>query len=98
MNRTLTVAEAATCRENNNIQLVFENCSPFIDYISEINNTQTDNAKGIDLVIPMYNLIVYRDNYAKTSGSLWQYYRDKTALTDAGALDNFHGNSALFKF
>ena len=46
----------------------------------------------------MYNLIVYRDNYAKTSGSLWQYYRGETALTDAGALDNFHGNSALFKF
>ena len=27
--------------------------------------------------MPMYNLIEYRDNYAKTSGSLWQYYRDE---------------------
>ena len=27
--------------------------------------------------MPMYNLIEYSDNYAKTSGSLWQYYRDE---------------------
>ena len=26
--------------------------------------------------MPMYNLIEYSDNYLKTSGSLWQYYRD----------------------
>ena len=39
----------------------------------EINDTQRDNAKYIDLVIPMYNLIEYNDNYSKTSGGLWQY-------------------------
>ena len=27
--------------------------------------------------MPMYNLIKYSDNYSKTSGSLWQYYRDE---------------------
>ena len=27
--------------------------------------------------MPMYNLIEYNDNYAKSSGSLWQYYRDE---------------------
>ena len=36
-----------------------------------------DNAKDIDIVMPMYNLIEYSDNYAKTTGSLWQYFRDK---------------------
>ena len=46
------------------------------DCISEINNTKLDNAKYIDVVMPMYNLIEYSDNYSKTSGSLWQYYRD----------------------
>ena len=39
------------------------------------NNTQIDNAKDIDVVIPVYNLIEYCDNYSKTSGSLWQHYR-----------------------
>ena len=48
--------------------------------------------------MPMYNSIEYRDNYSKTSGSLWQYYRDEPALNNAGAPVNFPGNNALFKF
>ena len=56
---------------------IFKNCAPFTNCISKINNTQVDNAKDIDIVMPMYNLIEYSDNYAKTSGSLWQYYRDE---------------------
>ena len=62
--------------------LVFKNCAPFINCISEINNTQIDNAKGIDIVMPMYNLIEYSDNYAKTTGSLWQYFRDEPVDDD----------------
>ena len=50
--------------------MIFKNCAPFTDCISEINNTQIDNAKDIDLVMPMYNLIEYSDNYSKTSESL----------------------------
>ena len=56
---------------------VFKNCPPFTLCVSEINNTQIDNCKDIDIIMPMYNLIEYSDNYAKTSGSLWQYYRDE---------------------
>ena len=63
-----------------------------------MNNTQIDNAKDINVVMPMYNLIKYSDNYSKTSTSLWEYYRDEPALTDAGALDNFPVNSVSFKF
>ena len=55
----------------------FKNCAPFINCISEINNTQIDNAKDIDILMPMYNLIEYSNTYAKTSGSLWQYFRDE---------------------
>ena len=57
--------------------VAFKNCAPFTKCISEINNTQIDNAKDFDIVMPMYNLIKYSDNYSKTSGSLWQYYRDE---------------------
>ena len=42
--------------------------------ISEINNKEVDNAKDIDIVMPMYYLIECNDSYAKTSGSLWQYF------------------------
>ena len=65
--------------------VIFKNCAPFTNCISEINNTQVDNAKDINIVLPMYNLIEYSDNYAKTSGSLLQYYRDEPNdnLTDS---------------
>ena len=53
--------------------VIFKNCAPFTNCISEINNTQVGNAQDIDTVMPMYNLIEYSDNYAKTSESLWQY-------------------------
>ena len=94
---TMTFAALAARGENKNIRVVFKNCVPFTNCISEINNTQTDNSKNIDVVMPMYNLIEYSDNYLKTSGSLWQYYRDEPALTNAGGLADFPGNSASFK-
>ena len=46
--------------------VVFKNWAPFTNCISEINNTQVDNARDIDIVMPMYNLTEYSDNYAKT--------------------------------
>ena len=54
-----------------------KNCTPFIKCISRINNTETDNAKYIDIVMPMFNLIEYSDNYSKSCGSLWQYCKDE---------------------
>ena len=38
--------------------------------MNKINNMEVDNAQDIDIVMPMYNLIEYSDNYSKTSGSL----------------------------
>ena len=40
-----------------------------------MNNLEINNAKDVDIVMPMYNLIEYIDNYSRTSGSLWQYYK-----------------------
>ena len=57
--------------------VALKNCAPFTNCISEINNTQIGNTKDIDVVMPMYNLIKYIDNDAKTTGSLWQYCRDE---------------------
>ena len=74
-----------------------KNCAPFADCISGTNNTQIDNAKDIDVVMPMYNSIEYGDTYSKTTEILWQYYRDEPSLNDNGAINNFPGNSALFK-
>ena len=68
------------------------------DCISEVNNTQVDNAKDIDIVIPMYNLIEYSNNYSKTSGSLWQYCKDTLAVNNNGDIVDFNGANATDSF
>ena len=77
-----TAAQGANAN-NTNKKVIFKNCAPFTNCISEINNTQIDNAKDIDIVMPMYNLIEYSDNYAKTTGSLWQYCKNIPARNNA---------------
>ena len=42
---------------NTNKKVIFKNCASFTNSISEINNTQVGSPKGIDIVMPMYNLI-----------------------------------------
>ena len=62
-----------------NKEVKFKNSAPFTDSLIEINDTQADNTKDLDTVMPISNLIEKSDNYLKTSGSLWQYYRDESA-------------------
>ena len=57
--------------------LAFKNSASFTSCISKINNTLTDNAEDLDIVIPIYSLLQYRKSYSKTSGSLWNYYKDE---------------------
>ena len=66
----LNTAVPPVAANNINKKVIFSNCAPFTDCISGINNTQVANAKDTDVVIPVYNLIEYRDNYLKTSVSL----------------------------
>ena len=47
--------------------VAFKNFAPFTICITEINDTQIDNCKHIDIIMSMFNLIEYSDNYAKTS-------------------------------
>ena len=81
VNGTITITgdgddDVAKTADERDKGVTFKNCAPFIKCISRINNTEIDTAKDIDIVMPMYNLIEYSDNYSKTSGSLWQYYKD----------------------
>ena len=55
----------------------FKNNAPFINCISKIHGVKTDNAKDLDVVMPMFNLIECSKTYRKTTGSLWNYYRDE---------------------
>ena len=65
---TITVNNTAAAdadANNTNKKVIFKNCATFTNCISEINNTQIDNAKDIDNVMNAYNLLEYSDNYSK---------------------------------
>ena len=73
--------ETATNTANDNVldgkKLVFENNAPFINCISKINGVKIDSAEDLDVVMPNHNLLEYSKNYRKTTGTLWNYYRDE---------------------
>ena len=67
--------------DERNKRVIFKNYGPFTDCINEINNSLIDNAKYIDAVMSMCNLIEYSGTYSKTSESLWQNYSDNPIIT-----------------
>ena len=80
----IVVKGTITTEQNTNINndghnkpFVFKNNAPFISCVLKINSVLIDNAEDLDFVMPMYNLIEYKKNYRKTTGSLWNYYRDE---------------------
>ena len=60
-----------------NKNLAFKNNPPSFNCISKINDVRIDNAEDLHVVMPMYNLLECSKNYRKTTGSLWNYYRDE---------------------
>ena len=72
---TITVTDPDNAKRNKSV--AFKNNAPFINCISKINGVKIDNAEDLDVVMPMYNLLEYSKNYRKTTGSLWNYYRDE---------------------
>ena len=89
---------AGAAAKNIDKKVIFKNCVPFANCISKINNTQIDNAEYTDIVMPMYNLIEYSDNYSKTSGSLWKYCKEIPAVDDDGDIAIFNGANAADSF
>ena len=81
-----------------NKKVIFKNSASFTNCMSKINNAQKDNAEYINIVMPMYNLIEYSDNYSKISGSLWQYCKKIPAVNDNGNIVDFNGTNATDSF
>ena len=79
-------------------KLAFKNNAPFTSCISKINNTLIDNVEDLDIVMPMYNLIEYSKNYRKTTGSLWNYYRDEPNSGTEGNINYSIKNSKSFNY
>ena len=90
-------AAAGSAANNTNKKAIFKTLCT-IYWLHKWNNTQVDNAKYIDIVIPMYSWIEYSDNYSKTCGSLWHYCKDIPAINNNGDIVNFNGANATDSF
>ena len=89
---TITVAGNHP-RDRQNKPVILKNNAPIISCITRINNELIEDADGLDIVIPMYNLLEYSKNYRKIIGSLYNYYRDE--LNDDANLNNFANNNVV---
>ena len=79
-------------------KLALKNNAPFLSCISKINNTLIDDAEDLDVVIPLYNLRVYSRNYKKTTGSLWNCYRNEPNSCAVGNINYSIKNSKSFDY
>ena len=70
---------------------MFKNNAPFINCSSKINCAKIEKAENLDVAMSMYNLLEYGKNYKKTTGSLWNYYRDEPS-------NPLSSNSESFKY
>ena len=77
----------------------FKNCAAFTRCTTHINDEHVETAKNLDIIMPMYNLIEYSDNYADSSGTLYQFKRDESPTNDDGNPNNVAlDNSASFEY
>ena len=82
-----------------NTTVAFKNCAPFTRCVTYANDEHVETAENLDIIMPMYNLTEYSDNYADSSGSLYQFKRDESLMNDAGNLINAAlDNSTSFKY
>ena len=83
---------------NNNTRLALKNCAPFTKCNLEINDEHVDTAENLDIVMLMYNLIEYSDNYQDSSATLHQYKRDEPQDNLANNLATDTSSSFKYKF
>ena len=79
----------------NATRLALKNCAPFTKCNLEINDEHVDTAENLDIVMPMYNLIEYSDNYQDSSAALYQYKRDEPPNNNINLTAD---NSTSFKY
>ena len=96
----LATGNITTTGGDANTRVAFKNCAPFTKCITHINDEPVDNADNLDIIMPLYNLIEYNDNYSDTAGSLWLFKRDEQNMNN-GNPANFttdDSTSTSFKY
>ena len=89
-----------TARVDNAVTNIgFKNLALFTRCVTYMNNEHIDTTENFGIIMPINNLNEYSENYSNTSGSLWQFKRDKSSTNNAGNPDNVStDNSSSFKY
>ena len=56
-----------------NTKVAFKNCHPFIKGKIHVNDTHVDESDNLNLIMNMYNLVEYSDNYSDSTAFLYQF-------------------------
>ena len=91
----ITVTNPNNAKRNKAV--AFKNNAPFINCISKIDGIKIDNAEDLDVVMPIYNFLEYSKNYKKTTGSLWNYYRDEPGNPLSTISESFKYKTSITK-
>ena len=91
----LVTGDITSTGGNADSDVAYTNCASFTKCITHTNDEHIDTAENIDITMAMYNLIEYNDNYSYTSGSLWQFKRDESPVTNDHNPDNVNTNNSL---
>ena len=81
-----------------NTNVAFKNYAPFARCVTHINDEHVETAKNLDIIMPMYNLLEYSDNYADSSGNLYQFKRDEFLMNGRNPLNVALDNSNMKQF
>ena len=81
------------------VNVAFKNCAPFTRCVTHVNDEHVKTAENLDIIMPMYNLLEYSDNYADSSVSLYEFKRDESPVNDNWNLINVAlTNLSSFKY
>ena len=78
----LVTRDTAAVGGDENTSIAFKNCAPFRRCVTYVNDEHVETAENLDIIMSMYNLLEYSDNYADSSGSLWQFKRDEQNMNN----------------
>ena len=82
-----------------NTNVAFKNCAPFTRCVTHINDEHVETAEYFYIIMAMYNLIEYSDNYSDSFGNLYQFKKDESLMNDAeNPLNVALDNSKCFKY
>ena len=81
-----------------NTNVGFRNCAPFTRFSTHINDEHIDTAEYLDIIMSIYILIEYSDNYSDTSGNLWQFKRDGKNMDNRTPVGVTTNSSSSFKY